>query len=65
MTYTMALVQKQSGIKDCGLFAIAFATNLAFTQNVMTTPPLFDQKKLRPHFITCLEANCFSEFPQL
>ena len=57
-------VQKQNGVKDCGLFALAFATFLAFRKSHQ---PLllhhFDLKKLRLHLISCLEEGVVSEFP--
>ncbi len=43
----------QSGTYDCGLFAIAFATALAFGEK----PELFffDRSKMRVHLWQCLE----------
>ena len=61
MIYTMTFVQKQEGFKDCGVFAIAFATSLAFGKNPEELQ--FDQEKLRSHLIYCLEQKCFEEFP--
>ena len=57
----MTFVQKQEGFKDCGVFAIAFATSLAFGKNPEELQ--FDQEKLRSHLIYCLEQKCFEEFP--
>lgn len=57
-------VQKQNGVKDCGLFAIAFATFLAFGNDpLLLSLHQFDQKNLRKHFMSCLELKCISEFP--
>uniref|UniRef100_A0A1X7SY09 Ubiquitin-like protease family profile domain-containing protein n=1 Tax=Amphimedon queenslandica TaxID=400682 RepID=A0A1X7SY09_AMPQE len=55
-------VQKQNGVKDCGLFAIANATALLLTSDPSTTH-LFNQAKLRDHLVHCLEANMFTHFP--
>lgn len=57
-------VQKQIGVKDCGLFALAFATFLAFGK----TPPhlislhQFEQSSLRKHYLYCMECKEVSEF---
>ena len=37
--YIIPRLQKQQGVKDCGLFAVAFATNLAHGRNAFK----FDQ----------------------
>ena len=39
--------QKQEGKKDCGLFNIAFATNLDFGVDISAT--IFDQPEMRLH----------------
>ena len=64
LTVTMPLVQRQKGIKDCGLFAIANATTLAFKDFIDSAAHL-DQTKLRQHLVLCLEKNSFTEFPLL
>ena len=46
-----ANVQKQEGIVDCGPFAIAFATSLAFGKEICE----FQQDKLRSHLKICFE----------
>lgn len=55
-------VQKQSGFNDCGLFAIAFAFELANGLN----PALlcFDQSKMRNHFNDCVKNGDLVSFPQ-
>ena len=40
-------VQKQSGSEDCGLFAIAFATSIAFGQDPLKTT--YTQSFMRKH----------------
>ena len=59
--YKLPNIQKQEGIKDCGLFAIAIATDIAFgnTSSVFQ----FQQSKLRPHMKECFEKQCISRFP--
>ena len=47
--------QKQKGAKDCGLFAIAFATALAFGQNPSKLK--FDQKLMRSHLVRCFHED--------
>ena len=52
-------VQKQEGVVDCGLFAIAFATSLAFGQDKFK----FLQEKLRSHLADCFEHKYMVTFP--
>ena len=57
-------VQKQHGINDCGLFAIAFATYLAFGNDPKALEThQFKQTNLRSHLISCLEQKHFTQFP--
>ena len=51
----MMNVQVQAGGSDCGPFAIAFATALAFGKN--PEDYYFDQDALRPHLIKCFESG--------
>ena len=54
-------VQMQAGGHDCGLFAVAFATALAFGE-----PPgqyHFVQEKMRRHLWSCFERRQISMFP--
>jgi len=44
-------VQQQTGVVDCGLFAIAFATSLALGQDVFE----FQQQKIWFHLKICFE----------
>ena len=57
----MMNVQLQTGGSDCGPFAIAFATALAFGKN--PEDYYFDQQALRPHLIKCLEKQRMEFFP--
>ena len=53
-------VHKQQGVKDCGLFAIAFATAICFKQE-LTVP--FNQKVMRQYLVQCFEKGACSPFP--
>lgn len=62
-TLTIKVVnsQKQNGVKDCGLFAIAFATALAFGENPSEIK--FSQESMRAHLINCFEQDKLIPFP--
>ena len=50
--------------KDCGLFAMAVCTFLAFGRDPSTLATHhFDLTGFRSHLIFCLENYCISEFP--
>ena len=53
--------QRQTNASDCGIFAIAFATELIHHKS----PALceFDVSQMRPHLIKCLEGGALSRFP--
>ena len=51
----MINTQRQTGGSDCGLFAIAFATAIAF--GLQPEDYCFNQAKMREHLIRCLEAG--------
>ena len=59
----MAEIQKQDGGCDCGLFAIAVATALAFRHNPRTLT--FEQTFMRPHLIQCFEKGELILFPTI
>ena len=56
-------VQQQENGVDCGVFAIAFATSLAFGSD--PSKIFFDPEQLRPHLISCLEKGFVDEFPTI
>ena len=64
LTYKMAVVGKQEGGVDCGVFTIANATAIALRDSV-TPLPKFDQEKIRPYLASCLEMKCFNAFPEI
>ena len=53
--------QKQSGAKDCGVFALANAFHLANGDKVCRSN--FDQRKMREHVVQCFTKGKFSAFP--
>ena len=55
------LFQRQKGDKDCGLFAIACATSIAF--GIDPAKQKLGQDSLRSHFIECIKEENFSLFP--
>lgn len=56
-------VQQQNNSVDCGVFAIAFAVDLAFNNDPTTCS--YDQSLMRKHLISCLESGLFQPFPKL
>lgn len=54
-------IQKQMRGKDCRVFAITFATSIAFGFDVGTTT--FHQEKMRVHLPRCFTANKLIVFP--
>ena len=61
VTCNIPPVQKQQGIVDCGLFAIAFATCLACGHDPSSYQ--FNQNEMRSHLFTCLQQQHLTEFP--
>ena len=57
-----APVQKQIGICDCGVFALAFAYHAARGDKVEELT--FDQASMRKHLVKCFEDEKFTPFPQ-
>ena len=55
-------VQIQNGELDCGVFAIAFAYDLAAGND--PTQVRYDQSKMREHLARCLSNQSFSLFPR-
>lgn len=57
--YIIPRLQKQKGAIDCGLFAVAFATNIGYGRNTFK----FNQSQMRRHLIACFEASEIAVFP--
>ena len=55
------IAHKQIGSKDCGAFAIAYCTSLAFGKD--PCKQRFVQEKMRHHLITCFRNNKLTVFP--
>ena len=55
-------VQQQTNSVYCGLFAIAFATSLAFGEDPANVT--YDSTKLRMYLIKCLDENQMTCFPK-
>ena len=60
---TAGIGPKQTGVKDCGLFAVAIATLLASGGDSSYTT--FNQQAMREHLIYCIEHLHFTPFPVL
>lgn len=58
----IAPVHQQCGQLDCGLFAIAFATDLCHGVNPAVIA--YDQVKMRDHLVACLQNMYFTSFPR-
>ena len=54
-------INRQTGGEDCGVFAIAIATALAFSKNPVAIT--FNQPTMRSHLVACFEKGTFSLFP--
>lgn len=52
-----------AGSADCGLFAIAFALELAINSNVDVTKLRYEQSEMRTHLIACLKMDKLTPFP--
>ena len=57
--YIVPKVQEQQRVKDCGLFAVAFATDIAHGRTVFK----YDLSKMRDHLCECFEQLCIDVFP--
>ena len=53
--------QNQIGENDCGIYALAFATSLAFGMDPASQ--VYDQDRVRRRLANCFEANKFFQFP--
>ena len=62
ITFKIHNTQFQKGSSDCGLFSIAYATDLAYGNDPASYR--YDQTKLRSHFLECLEKEFLTPFPK-
>ena len=59
----MNMASIQQGSYDCGLFALAYALELALYKDPSTL--IFDQTKMRGYFMSCLEKEEAERFPTI
>ena len=59
--FTCAKIQRQIGANDCGLFAIAVATSIAFGLDSVGIH--FQQREMRHHLLHCFEKEQMTPFP--
>ena len=62
LSVTMIPVQKQKGSSSCGLFAIAFTTNIS--GGISPVESEFNVTSMRKHLLECVEKQQLSAFPQ-
>lgn len=62
VTFVNEKVQRQVGGSDCGLFSLAFATDLC--HGIDPTNQKYHQESLRQHYVDCLENGEMSPFPK-
>ena len=58
---TMSKISKQEGVNDCGIFAIAAVTALAFG----SAPVQLQQSGMRQHLLKCFEDGSMTPFPTI
>ena len=56
------MTQRQQGGSDCGLFAIAYAVDLAMGTDPATIK--YDQRAMRKHLIRSIEQGAITQFPR-
>ena len=57
----MSQSRKQKGSKDCGAYAITFATAIVFDQNPICQN--FKQEEMRADLVNCFNKNHILVFP--
>ena len=62
VTFLNEKVQRQFGGSNCGLFALAFATDLC--HGLDPTTQTYSQSQMRQHYISCLESGQMTPFPK-
>ena len=62
VTFINEKVQRQVGGSDCGLFSLAFATDLC--HGIDPTNQKYNQGSMRQHYVNCLENGAMSPFPK-
>ena len=59
---SMKKVQEQDGIKDCGVFAIAFITSIVHGEDPCDV--FYKQENMREHLLDCYEKLIITPFPK-
>ncbi|XP_038046878.1 uncharacterized protein LOC119721064 [Patiria miniata] len=59
----LPVVHPQRGSSDCGLFALAYATEVAYGGSPELA--VFDQRAMRQHLRRCLESQKMTPFPRM
>ena len=62
VTFINEKVQRQVGASDCGLFSLAFATDLC--HGLDPAHLKYDQGAMRQHYVNCLENGAMVPFPR-
>ena len=62
VTFINEKVQRQVGGSDCGLFLLAFATDLC--HGIDPTNQKYNQGSIRQHYVNCLENGAMPPFPK-
>jgi len=62
VTFINKKVQRQVGANDCGLFSLAFATDLCHGLDPVHLR--HDQGSMRQHYVNCLENGAMVQFPR-
>ena len=60
---SMLSVTKQGDLHSCGLYAIAYATDIL--AGISPTTSSYDVEKMRPHLIECLKQMKLDPFPKI
>lgn len=58
----VSVQQQEVGTLDCGLFAVAYATEVCY--GMYPAKASFEQSKMNIHLVQCLEAGNLARFPQ-
>ena len=58
----VSVQQQEVGTLDCGLFAVAYATEVCYGMDPAKAS--FEQSKMNIHLVQCLEAGNLARFPQ-
>ena len=65
LTVEIPDTQKQNNSSDCGVFSIAFLTDILYSNFKIDTSNIrFNIPEMRPHLISCIENNKIVPFPK-